>query len=155
MIRCSILFILLLINNSVIAAPQTLNKSFAQNSWSIVSLPGIPLNPGPEAMFSTLGGVSLLRWAAPNQSLISYSELDPELFGNLIMTAGYWVIPTMSATDMSYSGLNDNETVDMWISLPKTGWTFIGNPYQHNVVWADVKVTNGKITKSMLEKIDR
>jgi len=48
---------------------------------------------------------------------------------------------------------------DMWISLPGVssdnpaypgGWHFVGNPFNHNVLWTDIKVTDGTETIDMI-----
>lgn len=115
-------------------------------NWNLIALPSVPLEPSPPTMFGAIPiDYRLFRWDAPTQSLITYDELSPEDFGNMLLTDGYWI--NMDSVDsFSYDGLDDTDSMDVLISLPKAGWTMIGNPYSYNFPWANNKVTDGNQT---------
>lgn len=122
------------------------------NGWNLLAVPGVPINPAPTSVFPTGLRVDgyLYRWDAATQSQIMYDEWSPDVFGNMLLGEGYWLsVDTTVATSYSCSGLNDTDIMDIWISLPKSGFTMIGNPFSYNFPWANAKVTDGNVTVSM------
>lgn len=122
-----------------------------QPGWNMIGLPGIPVNPDPA---SVLAGYPLdqrlQRWEASVQGLNIYDEWSPEAFGNMLLTDGYWLVSD-TAGEISYTGLNDNDAMDVWISLPKAGWTLIGNPFSYDFDWSTAKVVDGNVTVSVAD----
>lgn len=119
--------------------------------WNLISLPAIPTNPAvadvldecPEA----LGIGYIYRWDCVVQGIKVYDTYNVEDFGNMLLTEGYWlqVVPGDSHI-ISFEGITDNDNTDMWISLPKTGWTIIGCPFSYSVDWNNVEITDGTAT---------
>lgn len=120
--------------------------------WSLIALPGIPLYPEPPTVLNgfDLETCTLSRWEAATQSLITYDVWNPEPFRGMLLTDGYWFNATAPGT-ISYQGLNDNDSMDVWISLPKSGWTLMGNPFSRSYEWSNAKVTDGNITVSVTD----
>lgn len=119
--------------------------------WNLMSLPAIPTNPAPPAVLDEYAEWlenSILRWDAAVQGVKIYSEWTPDDFGNLLLSEGYWLIlpDAVPPAQLSFEGITDNDTTDMWISLPKAGWTIIGCPYSYSVDWNDVEITDGTVT---------
>ncbi|MBP6963962.1 MAG: hypothetical protein KBC96_06105 [Armatimonadetes bacterium] len=118
--------------------------------WNLMSLPAIPTNPTPAAVLDEYGSSlegNIYRWDAALQNLVAYSEWTPEAFGNMLITEGYWLaLPAGAPAQLCFEGITDNDTTDMWISLPKTGWTIIGCPYSYQVDWNAVEITDGTVT---------
>lgn len=118
--------------------------------WNLMSLPAIPTNPEPESVFDEFPGLidaNLYRWEASLQGVVVYDEWVPESFGNLLITEGYWLnLPPGTSTPICFEGITDNDDTDMWISLPKAGWTIIGCPYSYQVDWNAVEITDGTAT---------
>jgi hypothetical protein len=141
--------------------------------WNLFAIPNIPLDPSPPAVLSQWdpGDGSVLdvryfyRLDAATQTMIPYFMHDPDTFGNMLIGDGYWIKlePTDSAV-IQYSGMTDNDSTDMWISLPEAGWTLIGHPYgyprdlaaseQNPFLWSGVEVTDGTVTKTMQQAAD-
>lgn len=117
--------------------------------WNLMSLPAIPTDPTPPAVFDEYGGAIegvLCRWDAALQGLSCYSEWGGD-FGNMLLTDGYWLLlGPEGANQLSFEAITDNDDTDMWISLPKTGWTIIGCPYRYSVNWNTVEITDGTAT---------
>ena len=115
-------------------------------NWNLIALPSVPLEPEPTTIFGAIPiDGRLFRWNAPTQSLIAYEAVWPETFGNMLLTDGYW-INMDSGEPFSYDGLDDTDSMDVLISLPKAGWTMIGNPFSYNFPWVNNKVTDGNQT---------
>lgn len=117
--------------------------------WNLFALPGIPVEPAPSSVLgSTPIDGCLYRWDAVGQSLYIYDMWTPEMFGNMLLTDGYW-LQTDADTTISFSGLDDNNAMDVWVSLPKAGWSLIGNPFNGDFTWANAKVVDGNVTISL------
>ena len=123
--------------------------------WNLLGLPGIPLNPDPSKPHYQLPGVfgsipvdgRLYRFDAATQGLYAYDEWaePPTTFGNMLLADGYW-LKADSGGNISYSGLNDNDAMDVWVSMPRTGWILMGNPFSYSFPWQNAKVTDGNVT---------
>lgn len=120
--------------------------------WNLISLPAIPTNPDPGAVFDEFGGGldgRMYRWDAATQSLTMYDVWAPEAFGNMLLTDGYWLdlsyVP-QGQTNVCFEGITDNDNTDMWISLPKAGWSIIGCPFSYPVDMGTIEVTDGTVT---------
>ncbi|MCX6376184.1 MAG: hypothetical protein NTU88_09185, partial [Armatimonadetes bacterium] len=102
--------------------------------WNQIALHGVPIDPAPSSVFSgiTVDG-TLYRWEGTLQSTLMYDMWQPDKFGNLLLNEGYWLLSD-AELPYSYQGLNDTDSMDIWISLPKAGWA---------------KVTDGNVTVSM------
>lgn len=119
--------------------------------WNLISVPAIPTNPAPPDVFADYGADAiennLYRWDAAAQGIYLYSMWTPEDFGNILLTDGYWLnLGEAGANQLSFEAITDNDDTDMWISLPKTGWTIIGCPFSYPVDWNTVEVTDGTAT---------
>lgn len=114
--------------------------------WNLIALPGIPVDPDPANVLTGINiDGNLYRWDAAMQGLYQYDMWSPDQFGNMLLTDGYWLQSDNSAT-ISYSGLDDNNSMDVWISLPKAGWSLIGNPFNADFSWPSAKVVDGNVT---------
>lgn len=117
--------------------------------WNLLALPGIPVDPTPTTVFGTIDiDGRLTRWDAAVQGQFIYDAWSPEQFGNMLLTDGYWLDTDADGT-ISYSGLDDNNSMDVWVSLPKAGWSLIGNPFDSEFTWANAKVVDGNVTISL------
>jgi len=116
---------------------------------------------------SGLDARRLMKWDFAKQSLLDLDRYDPSEFGSLLLGSGYWIkLNTGDPIRVSFSGVSDSDSTDMWISLPRVGWTLIGYPYSYPAPdatpgppyytgtaypWSSVKVTDGMTTKSLSE----
>lgn len=145
-----------------------------------MSLPEIPVflggnSPGfPPDVLDEIAWIGpgldgrLTRWDASSQSIAGWDSSSPQAmayFGSLLLGDGYWLYVDPAATlPIAYSGIAENDSIDMFISLPKTGWTLIGYPYSTPTPisdypcfsgtpyqWENVKVTDGLTTKSLYD----
>ena len=118
----------------------------------LMSLPAVPLNPAPADIFGSIPiHYMLTRWNADTQSWITYNKFSPGPFGNMLIGEGYWMKTSSSGQSIAYQGLTDTDTMDIWMSLPISGWNVIGNPFSFNYTWANAKVTDGNETISVSE----
>lgn len=130
------------------AAVTTLGGT-ALPGWNMLALDGVPIDPAPPSVFGTIRVDGMLyRWDAASQSQYMYDEWNPDIFGNVLLGEGYWLLADSTAP-YSYQGLNDTDSMDIWISLPKAGWAMIGNPFSKQFPWESTKVTDGNVTVSM------
>jgi hypothetical protein len=122
--------------------------------WNQIALHGVPIDPAPTSVFSVpiSNGMqlsdNLYRWEGASQSQYMYDSWQPEVFGNMLLNEGYWLFSD-AERGYTYSGLDDTDSMDIWISLPKAGWTMIGDPFSKEFPWASAKVTDGTVTVSM------
>lgn len=133
------------------------------------AMKGVPLNPDPAVILGNvpIDGV-LGRWDAVTASPISYDQFGPEGFGGMLLGEGYQIAinpnpdNTVDGTwTISYDGIDDgipdgvNEMTDIWISLPgvtaEGGLQWVGHPFNHDVLWEDVQVTDGTQTISVTD----
>lgn len=141
--------------------------------WQVISAPLVPFNPDPLAVFNGVNIVGTLwRLDAATQTFIAYDDLDPALFGNILLGDGYQLFcdaaqGTMVAT-VSYEGVPDGvpdgsgNMTDMWISLPGNqldgqdagGWHIIGQPFNHDTsVVGNLYLTDGTTLKTWEEAV--
>ena len=119
--------------------------------WNLIALPAIPTSPAVADVLDecpdALGIGYIYRWDTVAQGIKVYDMYNVEDFGNMLITEGYWLqITGNDSSVISYEGITDNDDTDMWISLPKTGWTIIGCPFSYNVDWNAVEITDGTAT---------
>lgn len=142
---------------SVCAAPTSTSLTVAPG-WNMISLPTAPINWTVPEVFSGLIGAGwdpsgrLSRWNPIARSTVYYEEEGD--FGNCLLGDGYWLFNNTGASQtFSYDGAD--VTGDHWISLPTTGWHLIGYPNygRDNVPFDELKVTDGKTTKTMADAI--
>lgn len=151
--------------------------------WNLIALPAIPTNPSPIVVlnaFDTVNGTPvddgtgldmrrLYRFDGTNKNLIAWDSWSPDTFGGMLIGDGFWIkLLPGDPTTFSFEGITDNDTTDMWISLPTAGWHLIGHPFSYPAPapdpsssgqyhmgnpypWASVKVTDGTVTKSLLD----
>ena len=151
--KVSIVFLVLLFAITVSAATAAVidHTGNVTAGWNMLALAGIPLDPDPTAVFGSIPvDTKLYRLDAATQSMILYDVWTPDIFGNMLLTDGYWLLAD-AADSFTYSGLDDNDSMDVWISLPVAGWTLMGNPFSYDYTWANAKVTDGNITVSMTD----
>jgi len=134
-----------------ITSPSPGNPDALWPGWNVIAMPGIPLDPNPPSVFGELPIDNVLcRWSNLDQSWKFYDPWSPQEFGNVLLTEGYYYYYQPGGpTQISYSGLNDADTMDVWVSLPKTGWHLIGNPFNHSYQWPGTKLTDGNVTVSL------
>ncbi|MEN6370978.1 MAG: hypothetical protein ABFD64_03110 [Armatimonadota bacterium] len=125
--------------------------------FNLVGPAAVPLDPSPTTVFKSNAGAALdlsnlVRYDSVLKSYISYDELFPEDYGNVLLGEGAWLAQSSQIVwqyDGAPNGLGDtqgNNKTDMWISLPKAGFSLIGNPFNNKVMLANIKVTNGSTT---------
>ena len=113
------------------------------------TLRGVPINPDPAVIFAgTQIDGTLYRYDAATQTPYLYDYWAPWNFGGLLLADGYTIYCTGPGS-YEYDTLSDVDSMDVWISLPKQGWSQIGNPYSYPYPWANAKVTDGNVTVSM------
>lgn len=121
------------------------------SGWNLISLPAVPSNPGPD---SVLAGMSidqrLQRWEAATGGLVIYDLWSPDAYGGMVLGDGHW-LQTDAPGTISFAGRYQPE--DQWISLPKAGFSLIGQTFNHSTGWADVKIHNGTSIVSMSDAI--
>lgn len=129
------------------------------------ALKGVPFDPSVSSVFAGVpvgtGIATLTRWEETTQTPIAYDMDSPEVFGGMLLGVGYTVAVLPNTSDpngqwlISYDGVADGipdgagQLTDMWISLPglfNGGMHWVGHPFDHDVLWTDVLVTDGTQT---------
>lgn len=147
-----LLLVLLVIVGSIVSTSASVTdlSGTIYPGYNLIALHGVPINPAPTSVFDNGMRLDsmLYRWEGASQSLYMYDVDNPSMFGNLLLNEGYWL---MAASELpySYEGLNDTDSMDIWISLPSAGWTMIGDPFSKEFPWESAKVTDGNVTVSM------
>ncbi|MBP6963463.1 MAG: fibronectin type III domain-containing protein [Armatimonadetes bacterium] len=115
--------------------------------WNLISLPLVPANPDPGAVFSGLDIEGrLYRWDKVNKSIIAFTEWSPEEFGEISTDEGYWLQSTRNAA-ISYEPAEVQPEGPRTIVLPKAGWNIIGCPFTTPRDWNDMIVSYGSIER--------
>lgn len=142
-------FAFLAISVAAFAIPGDFSLTLEQGK-NMICLPAVPLNPAPEDVFGTvpINAGQLKRWDAEGKGFQTYYDGNSG-FGNMLLGDGYWITAGTPGQEIDYQGLTDTDSMDIWISLPKTGLNLIGNPFSFNYVWENAKVTDGNETVSM------
>jgi hypothetical protein len=110
----------------------------------------IPLDPGDSAEASGVLGFDcaniLYRWNAIGKSF----ELCPNDFTDLERGRGYLL---RLATDQRPYYIGDPATGDFEIPLPEAGWTWIGQPFNHDTLIETCRIRNNTLglTRSAAE----
>ena len=128
----------------IVSVTDTLYEGMNQ-----MCMQGVPINPDPAVVFA--GNVinnQLYRQDAATQCSSMYDVWAPWDFGGILLADGYQLISAVPGS-YTYDTLGDVDSMDVWISLPKQGWTLLGNPYSYPYSWENVKVTDGNVTVSM------
>jgi hypothetical protein len=112
---------------------------------------------------------NLYSYDAYNGTWATYGVGDFRYFGHMGSAwfgDGYILNNTGSQTTVSFTGIangvpNASETkTDIWISLPgrygqQGGVHWIGHPFNHNVPFVNVKVTDGLVTLPVMDAINQ
>lgn len=142
------------------------------------ALPGVPLDPDPASVFDGVpigsADATLMRFDAVYQTPVPYDEFDPDSFGNCLLGDGYIVSVMPNTGDpngewiISYEGVDDGvpgdpdgpgplgeQMTDMWVSLHGGAGAmhWVGHPFNHDVWWEDVQVTNGEETRYIMDAV--
>jgi hypothetical protein len=150
----------------ILSNPNQLNATaFAsplgliQTGQNLLSLPGVPRNPDPAALFtpddptgSDLDG-RLVRWDAPRQTEVTYRTANPSEFGGLLNGDGYRLRQIVPDSVFGFDGFR-TDFADRLLALPQTGITQIGHPYLFAMNWNEVHVTNGLETISLADAVN-
>ncbi len=132
-----------------LAIPQRGTGNGSQEDYRIVSIPLDLTNKSVKSIFEDdLGPYN------PNEyRLFSYGDKTTELnaSSNLEAGKGYWLI--VAGNDRAIN-TGTGRTVTASKSAPfsiqlNPGWNLIGNPYNFNISWADMKTTNPALTEDL------
>jgi len=128
--------------------------------YNMIAPPVVPFDPSPTSVFPAPldpGGMdSLIRYDAATQGYVFFDPMFPEDYGGVLLGDGAWFLSSHAGTINwpTYAGAPDGlpdstgQMTDMWISLPKTGFTMVGHPFNHVVDAANVLFTDGTQTIS-------
>ena len=110
-----------------------------RGGWNLISIPLVPENPDPEAVFAdlALAGNYLpgcLYTFLSQSGYITY----PRYFSFVETGKGYWLKLSVGAQD-NYAGAA--HVSDQFIPLAQ-GWTMVGHPFDAPRWWASCKVTD-------------
>lgn len=141
--------------------------------WNQIAAPLVPFNPDPLSVFNGVNIVGTLwRLNPTDQAMVPYDDLDPAMFGNILLGDGYqlWCDAPLGTyvTTITYEGVPDGvpdgsgNMTDMWISLPgnqldgvdEGGWHLIGQPFDHDTsVVGNLYFTDGTTLKTWEEAV--
>ncbi len=138
-----VLAMTMVVAGASVAATATIDL---YEGWNLIAPPLVPFDSDPQSVFAdaVYGLDGFLSRTDPVFGGIAYDEYDPELFGNVLLGDGYWLL-TFAGGDqpLQYEGVENGvpdstgKKTDMWISLPGTGtdgsWHMIGNPYADDI----------------------
>lgn len=129
--------------------PQRGKGDGSQEDYRIISIPLTLNNKTVKSIFEDdLGAYN------PNEyRLFTYSDQTTELNANssLEVGKGYWLIVAGNDRTINSGG---GATVAITRTDPYTlqlnpGWNLIGNPYNFNISWTEMKAANGNLTEDL------
>lgn len=142
---------------AAMAAPVNTSLTVSRG-WNLISLPTVPLDPDPLAVFDSIGGESaidgnLIRYDPVLRANIIWDAFSDD-WGNVLLGDGYWVFrPQVGSATITYTGVDVSG--DHWLSMPRSGWTLLG--YPNNVPatlpFENLLVTNGIETKAITDAV--
>lgn len=111
------------------------------SSYQIISVPLVLDNKNVSSVFSALMPYNRKKWRLFDYSSGENREFDA--FSTIDAGKGYWFIARTQTTINPGGGqaVGAHEGAPFEINLA-AGWNLIGNPYNFNVVWADVLAAN-------------
>lgn len=169
--------VLVTTGTNVTSPPGLLDISPARDSWwAAVGLPGVPIDPNPESVFdatipymagnpATLVG-NIQRFEPrgdqdvypypyvcfPDSKISIGGQQTTVQFGCVYSGQGYWMEMGSAGGEISYQGVMEPvQSTDRYISLPCDALTWIGNPFDHSVLYQSVLVTDGKTVLSFMD----
>lgn len=122
------------------------------SGFNLISLPYVPTDASPSLIFGAVTLTSnLFRWDDVNQAFVTYDAASAGAFGKLTPGEGYALLTT-SAGSMAFQGIT--MAADTRITIPKTGWSLIAQPFTNAVLWNHVSLTDGAQTLTLQEAIN-
>jgi hypothetical protein len=120
--------------------------SVVQPGWNQFTLGAVPADPNPLVVlqpFDTGDGLAnrLRRYDPIAQVWVNWDPANPTLFGGLRVGEGYQLQSTLAGA-ITFNGVPFT-TIDIWLGLPKRGFTVVGHPFDAPVPWETVKVADG------------
>jgi hypothetical protein len=120
--------------------------SVVQPGWNQFTLGAVPADPYPLVVlqpFDTGDGLAnrLRRYDPIAQVWVNWDPANPTLFGGLRVGEGYQLQSTLAGA-ITFNGVPFT-TIDIWLGLPKRGFTVVGHPFDAPVPWETVKVVDG------------
>jgi hypothetical protein len=117
-----------------------------QPGWNQFTLGAVPADPNPLVVlqpFDTGDGLAnrLRRYDPIAQAWVNWDPANPTLFGGLRVGEGYQLQSTLAGA-ITFNGVPFT-TIDIWLGLPKRGFTVVGHPFDAPVPWETVKVADG------------
>ncbi|MBI4753178.1 hypothetical protein HY793_02240 [Candidatus Desantisbacteria bacterium] len=114
------------------------------NNWNLCSIPLLPANPDPEAVFSGVQPLRISKFI--DGKYLAYEQEGN--FGTISPGTGYWVKSNGSMTINFIGHALRNGTQ----SIPViSGWNLIGNPFTFGVGWNDIFFSYGTITERIAD----
>jgi hypothetical protein len=112
------------------------------NTWHLMSLPLVPSDPSPPAVFfpHPISG-NLNRWDPVAQTYVVYYSWQPGQFGPCQTGVGYWY-SAVEAGPVEYVGTPHDTPQE--IVCPVAGWHIIGHPFPLALPLADCQVRNNQ-----------
>ena len=133
------------------AAAVTAPTELVGTGFNLISLPYVPTDPSPSVVFGTSNLTDkLFRWDNTTQAFVGYDLANPNIFGKLSPTQGLALLAT-TAPNVRFQGVP--VSADARISVPKTGWSLIAEPFTNAVLWNHVMVTDGTRTLTLQDAI--
>jgi hypothetical protein len=129
------------------------------------SLPAVPFNSDPVSVISDLNTISsLCRFDPVPNNMVSYTEWFPEEFQGMVLGDGFYIWGGDETYTTTYQGYPDalrddnGNLTDICISLPgytdsEGGPHWIGHPFNHQILWTNVLVTDGIKTIPVLDAV--
>lgn len=118
--------------------------NFIHTGWNLVSVPGLPVNPDPAAVFSGIdvANSSLQYWRneVPGGSYQSYGAIFGWT-GPIVVGTPYWLLNAGSPHTLSFPGnlIATDQTVTIPSQPATTHWAMFGTPMGHRVSCSDVR----------------
>ncbi|MDH7481171.1 MAG: family 10 glycosylhydrolase [Armatimonadota bacterium] len=121
-----------------------------RKGFNLIGVPCAPENSAPDVVFAGLEIIDkLCSWNG--DSWIPYNPWDDGKFG-ILRGEGYG-LTSIKTEKISYVGFNNEGAADMRITLPKSGWNLISQPFTAPSRYQDMTITDGKQLLTIQEAV--
>jgi len=111
-----------------------------RKGYNLIGVPCAPADYSPGSVFAGIDiAGKLFAWDGSNW--LAYDPMDESQFG-ILRGEGY-ALESLDNASVAYYGFNDEGAADMRITLPKTGWNLISQPFSLPSRYADMQLTDG------------
>jgi hypothetical protein len=129
-----------------ISNTSTLAATIPAGTWTMISIPGIPLSSNPSSLLGS-GSYAIRKWN-PAKTVDDPILYKYDTSFSIGTGDGFWVRPFGSDISLNLTVEVESTTGSKTISL-LNGWNQIGVPFNRDMLWGDVQVRNPATSQTL------